>query len=49
MLGGKSPAMETQSEVTVGGGTLNVVEPVGWYEEDIFWSILHPELCLASS
>lgn len=49
MLVGKSPAMETQSEVTVGGGTLNVTEPVGWYKEDILWSILHPELCLASS
>lgn len=49
VLVGKSPAMEAQSEVTVGGGTLNVTEPVGWYKEDILWSILHPELCLASS
>lgn len=40
--------METQSKVTVGRGTLNVTEPVGWYEEDILWSIVHPELCLES-
>lgn len=41
--------METQSEVTAGGGTLNVAGPVGWYKEDSLQSVITPELCLASS
>lgn len=41
--------MESWRKATVGGGTLNVTGPVGWYKEDILWSILNPELRLASS